>query len=301
MTLISIIIPVKNAEGTLAATLDSVAEQTGVRVEVIVVDDGSTDRSRDVALRHPVGPKVLASPRPGVSAARNAGFAASTGHAIVFLDADDLLKPGALERRWRALGEARPDTIVVTNHVELLNGVERPSRTQPDLGPDPRETLLRSNRIALHAAMAGRELLDRASGPFDVSLTTYEDWALWLRLALLGAKFHVIDVADCAYRIRPEGMTTDRRRARGDGIRVMALARGWVAQSPAADRRRLEAIRRRTLRYLFALEARDAVKRGAIVAACVYGFRAAAVSPMLTIMQACRKAGSGVKALLVRA
>jgi glycosyltransferase involved in cell wall biosynthesis len=301
MNVISIVIAAKNAEATLAATLDSVAGQRGVTVETIVVDDGSTDRTREIALRHGVGAKVIAGPRPGVSAARNAGFAAATGGAIVFLDADDALKPGALERRLRVLGEAGPSTIVVTDHVELAEGLERASRTKPDFGADPRDALLRSNRFALHAAMASRELLARVPGPFDERLTTYEDWALWLRLSLLGAEFQVIDVADCVYRIRPEGMTTDRRRARGDGIRAMQLARAWVAQVPESDRGRLEAVRRRTLRYLLALEARDAVKRGNVIGGALYALRALAVSPMVTLAQACRKAGAGVRARIGRA
>jgi glycosyltransferase involved in cell wall biosynthesis len=291
MSLISIIIPAKNAETTLAATLDSVAGQSGVIVEAIVVDDASTDRTREIAVGHAVAPRVIASPRPGASAARNAGLAVATGEAIVFLDADDQLKPGALERRARALAESGPNTIVVTDHVELVDGRERPSRTRPDFGGDPREALLNSNRFAVHAAMVSHELLDRVPGHFDEGLTTYEDWALWLRLALLGAEFRVIDVADCEYRIRLEGMTTDRRRARGDGIRVIQLARAWVAQVPAADRGWLEAVRRRTLRYLLWLEARAAVKRGNLIAGAFYAFRALATSPAVTTAQAWRKAG----------
>ena len=137
MSSISIVIPARNAEATLAATLDSVAGQSGVEVEVIVVDDGSTDRTREIAAGHSIRAKVVSSPRPGVSAARNAGFAASTGWAVVFLDADDLLKPGALELRSRALREANADTIVVTEHVELVDGRERAPRTRPDLRRGP--------------------------------------------------------------------------------------------------------------------------------------------------------------------
>ena len=165
----------------------------------------------------------------------------------------------------------------------------------PTYGADPRDALLRSNRLALHAAMARRELLERVAGPFDEGLATYEDWALWLHLALLGAEFCVLDVADCVYRIRPQGMSTDRVRARGDGIRVMGLARPWVAACPAADRAKLEAVRRRTLRYLLALEARDAVKRRDLIAGARYAMRAVAVSPVLTMKQAFRRVAAGVR------
>ncbi len=298
MTLVSVIIPARDAEATLGATLDSVAIQSGVRVEAIVVDDASTDRTGEIATEHAVAPKVIASPRPGVSAARNAGFAASTGDAIVFLDSDDLLRPGALERRLGALEgvPAGRDTIVVADHVELVDGAERPARSRPDFGSDPRDALLRSNRLAVHAALTGRELLGRVAGPFDESLTAYEDWALWLQLALQGVEFRVIDVADCVYRVRPAGMTTDRPRARGDAIRVMQKARAWVAQVSPPDRDRLEAVRRRTLRYLLALQARDAVKRGNLIGGVSYALRALAVSPKVTMAQLWRKVGHRMRA-----
>lgn len=182
--------------------------------------------------------------------------------------------------------------LVVTDHVELVDGEERPSRTRPDFGVDPRDALLRSNRLAVHAAIVRRALLDRVPGPFVEELATYEDWALWLRLALLGAEFRVIDLQDCTYRIRSEGMTTDRRRARRDAIRVMELARGWVAQTPPDDRDRLEAARRRTLRYLLALDARDAVKRGNVIAAAAGAVRALAISPTVAMVEVWQAAGA---------
>jgi glycosyltransferase involved in cell wall biosynthesis len=290
MSTVSVIIPARNAEATLAAALDSVAAQSGVEVETIVVDDGSTDETPAVAAGHSIKPEFLRSTGSGASAARNLGLAAATGRYVVFLDGDDLLKPGALQGRLAALRGCDPETIVVSDHVELVDGRERPSRTRPDLGEDPRDSLLRSNRMAIHAVTVPRELLARVPGPFQVDLATYEDWALWLRLALLGARFRVLDLADCVYRVRPKGMTTDRRRARRDAIRVVQLARQWVDQTPAGERARLEAVRRRTLRYLLTLEARDALRRGNLLAGAAYAGRAASVSPLVSTVQAWQKA-----------
>jgi glycosyltransferase involved in cell wall biosynthesis len=283
MSLISVIIPAKNAEATLGATLDSVAGQAGVQVETIVVDDGSTDRTREIAAGHAAAPRIVVGPGAGAAAARNAGFAASTGQTIVFLDGDDLLKPGALQRRLRVLGEEGPNTIVVTDHVELVEGRERPSRTRPDFGGDPREALLHSNRLTVHAALVPRDLLDRVPGPFIESLVVYEDWALWLHLALLGAHFRVLDIADCVYRIRSAGMvtdmTTDLPRAQGDAIRVLGLAKDWIKQTPRGDRRRLDVIRRRRLREYLWSRARDSARRGKLIRASVDALRVPLVGP----------------------
>lgn len=279
MTLVSVIIPARDAEATLGATLDSVAGQAGVQVETVVVDDGSTDGTREIAARHAAAPTIVPGPRAGAAAARNAGFAASTGQAIVFLDADDLLKPGALARRLAVLEESGPNTIVVAEHVELVDGLERPARTRLELGSDPRDALLRNNRLTIHAALVPRALLDRVPGPFRESLVVYEDWALWLHLALLGARFRVLRIADCVYRIRPAGMTTDRPRARRDAIRVIELAEDWIGQAPPEDQPRLEAVRCRTLRYLLALQARDAARRGELVRAVADATKALLVAP----------------------
>jgi len=283
MSLISVIIPAKNAEETLGATLDSVADQAGVDVETIVVDDGSTDRTREIASSHAVAPRIVSGSGTGAAAARNAGLAASTGRAIVFLDADDLLKPGALQRRLLALEEAGPNTIVVTDHVEFVEGRERPSRTRPDFGGDPREALLQRNRLTVHAALVPRELLDLVPGPFIESLVVYEDWALWLHLALLGVQFRVLDIPDCVYRIRSAGMatdmTTDLPRAQGDAIRVLELAKDWIRQTPRCDWGRLDLIRRRRLREYLWSRARVNARRGKLIRASVDALRVPLVGP----------------------
>ena len=103
---VSVIIPCYNAERWLEATLDSVFAQEGPTFEVILIDDGSTDRSLELAKRHERrGLRVLAQPNRGQCAAANHGFAVSRGRWIKFLDADDLLGPGSLAAQTAALAE----------------------------------------------------------------------------------------------------------------------------------------------------------------------------------------------------
>jgi glycosyltransferase involved in cell wall biosynthesis len=98
---VSVVIPVRNGERFLAEALESVREQTLSPCEVIVVDDGSTDRTVEVGQAFHA--RVIPSDDRGVSAARNTGIAASRGDAIAFLDHDDLWVPRKLESQVAAL------------------------------------------------------------------------------------------------------------------------------------------------------------------------------------------------------
>jgi glycosyltransferase involved in cell wall biosynthesis len=97
MTRVSVVIPCFNHAGFLADALDSVRAQTWPDVEAIVVDDGSTDDPASVVKRYPEV-ACFASQTEGSSAARNAGWQASHGDIIIFLDADDVLHSGARRR-----------------------------------------------------------------------------------------------------------------------------------------------------------------------------------------------------------
>ncbi|HEY1980053.1 MAG TPA: glycosyltransferase [Xanthobacteraceae bacterium] len=108
---VAIIIPCFNGGGTLAATLQSALAQD-VPVEVVVIDDGSTDNSRTIAAGFEPAVRVISGPNRGVSLARNAGIAATAANWIVFLDADDLLEPGTLGKRLATAREANADVVI---------------------------------------------------------------------------------------------------------------------------------------------------------------------------------------------
>src|SRR5690349_2600271 len=99
--LVSVVIPVFDGEAYLAAAIESALAKTYARVEVIVVDDGSTDGSASVAARYDV--RLVRQSNRGVSAACNAGVEAARGELIAFLDADDLWPPERLEIQARHL------------------------------------------------------------------------------------------------------------------------------------------------------------------------------------------------------
>ena len=103
VTLITCVVPVHNGELYLAEAIESILGQSHAEIEVIVVDDGSTDGSADLARSFGDPVRVVAQERRGPDGARNRGILEARGELIAFLDADDLFRPGKLSRQLHAL------------------------------------------------------------------------------------------------------------------------------------------------------------------------------------------------------
>ena len=127
--LISVIIPVYNGERYLAEAIESVLAQTYRRIEVIVVDDGSTDRSAEVARRFMPPVKYSHQPNEGSASARNRGTSLAQGSLFAFLDADDIWVPDKLERQVEVL-EAHLEVEAVFGHVKQFHSPELDLRTR---------------------------------------------------------------------------------------------------------------------------------------------------------------------------
>ena len=131
--LVSVIIPAYNAEQTIAQTLDSVYAQTYKNLEVIVVNDGSTDHTLDVLENYTNSITILSTENKGVSHARNLGFKYSKGDYIQYLDADDLLMPEKIEMQLQALKAENADIAygdwqkfkIENNQIKISETVER--------------------------------------------------------------------------------------------------------------------------------------------------------------------------------
>lgn len=119
---ISIIIPAYNCETLIGQCLDSVLAQTGAELEVIVVNDGSTDRTGEILANYGDAIRLITVPNGGVSKARNMGLSLASGDYVLFADADDSLKEGAVERLVRLLTETDADIIKFTYHILLPDG-----------------------------------------------------------------------------------------------------------------------------------------------------------------------------------
>lgn len=189
--LVSVVIPCFNAGDTIVRALRSVVEQRFESLEIILVDDGSTDRTVEMVKRLDLPNLTLAANpgRRGASAARNRGIELARGRFVAFLDADDAWLPGKLEAQIRAL-EANPRAVFASSRcLAVKEGTDQESwlydRLQPQSGADVWHTLLAYNFIATPSVVVRREALDRA-GPFDEKLAVAEDQDLWIRLSMLG-------------------------------------------------------------------------------------------------------------------
>jgi glycosyltransferase involved in cell wall biosynthesis len=187
--LVSIIIPCFNAADTIAEAIGSALAQTYRPVEVIVVDDGSTDNSAAVVQEFGSEVHYERIPNSGVSAARNIGLRIAGGELIQFLDADDLLHPQKLER-MAPLAANEPQSMVFCTAAvtELRSGRRLGSWVAPlEAGTDP-VVYVFSTLIQTSTPLHRREHLVRVGG-FREELRVWEDPDLHFRLAASGLSF----------------------------------------------------------------------------------------------------------------
>jgi glycosyltransferase involved in cell wall biosynthesis len=182
--LVSVIIPVYNCAEYLGQAIDSVLNQTFMDLEVIVVDDGSTDRTPEIAAQYRDHITYIRQPNGGNAAARNRGIANARGRWLCFLDADDLWEPRKLERQLLDLLR-HPEWMI--SFVRARKFFE--SGDSEPMPADPSEADL-WNRLAYyqpfgssHSGMMLHASCFEQAGGFDDALRLSVDWDLFIRLA----------------------------------------------------------------------------------------------------------------------
>src|SRR5215472_13640646 len=180
--LLSIVIPCYNQAHFLGEAIASALAQDHSPVEIVVVDDGSTDETAAVAARHP-SLRCLRQPNRGLPAARNAGWQASMGRYVIFLDADDRLLPNAASVGVAALA-ARPDAGVAVGLARRIaaDGSPLPTPRRPQVDSEHYASLVRRCWMVVGTEVYRRDALV-AVGGFDEQLRFAEDYDLYLRLA----------------------------------------------------------------------------------------------------------------------
>ena len=226
---VSVIIPAYNAANTIAATLESLLSQTHARWEGIVVDDGSTDATADVARSFSARDsrfRMVTQANGGESAARNAGIAAARHDWLLFLDADDWIAPKHLERLTAELA-AHPELDAVhCGYARVArDGTLVVEKYQPPAG-DMFAILAQRAAFPVHTCVVRRSLVDEVGG-FDTSFKKSPDWDLWQRVARAGARFGAVREVLAFYRMQPNSASLDARQLLDDGLRV--LQRGHAA------------------------------------------------------------------------
>jgi len=178
----SVVIICYNHGRFLSEAIESALGQTLPDVEVVVVDDGSTDDTPQVAARYPV--RYIRQENQGMSAARNAGLRSSRGRFVAFLDADDRLLPNAL-RAGAACLEANPDCAFASGLHRMIgvDGTPLPSRPHAPVRSDHYRALLEENYIGMHAAVLFRREALESIGGSNPSMRACDDYDVYLRIA----------------------------------------------------------------------------------------------------------------------
>lgn len=193
--LVTVVIPTWNRAAEVVEAIDSALAQTYRPLEVLVVDDGSTDETARTIANYGGLISSVRRPHGGVAAARNSGIRAARGDLLAFLDSDDLWHPESVTRRVSLLDRAGPDVVCAyANAVQTLRG-EAPremfavARFRPPVDEgvllNPLEVFLSRFMLLNQTVLAPRSVLERV-GLYDESLDILEDHDLALRLALAG-------------------------------------------------------------------------------------------------------------------
>jgi len=253
--LVSVVIAGYNCASFIEPTLRSVLGQTCGRLEVVFVDDGSADATRDVVGRFAPAVRLLSVEHGGVSAARNAGIRATAGAYVAVLDHDDLWAPEKIERQLDLM-EKHDDLGLVFTRARVAGDPSHAPIIPPPGGPwerlfaegvaigDPAETyvkLLQENFVPLSSILIRRSALP-AEG-FRSDLRFSEDHDLLLRISERH-RFGFVDEALTTYTIRPGRATERMADMRLEDLRLFEenLARnGWLIRKDRKGMRRREA------------------------------------------------------------
>jgi glycosyltransferase involved in cell wall biosynthesis len=227
--------PVYNGERTLARTIGSVLRQTYADLELVIIDDGSTDRTREI-IAGIADPRIrsFSFPNAGPSAARNRGIGAARAALIAFIDADDLWSRDKLERQVAALGDQPQAALAYswTDCVDEHDGfLHHGSHVRVD-GP-PYEALVLRNFIDNGSAPLVRRTALEAAGLFDESLRNAEDWDLWLRIGHEHT-FACVPSVHVLYRVAPGSGSSSVERQAESALLVLERA---LARLPEGARR----------------------------------------------------------------
>lgn len=183
---VSVVIPAHNGERTIARAVETVTEQDVPEIEVLVVDDGSTDATTDI-VKGLAGVTLISQERTGVAGARNTGLRAATGRYVAFLDCDDEWCAGKLQKQLAVL-DGEPSVGVVASAAVAVDDV---GRTRIINAGNVRgriaSLLLYRNIIVTSSVVLRRSCLDGLQPWFRQELSgrgaAVEDWEFWTRLA----------------------------------------------------------------------------------------------------------------------
>ncbi|HTL45305.1 MAG TPA: glycosyltransferase family A protein [Vicinamibacterales bacterium] len=265
MPTISVIMPAYNVEQYLAASVESVLAQTYRDWELVIVDDGSTDRTGrfadEYAARDP-RIRVVHQRNGGLSAARNTAMRYARGEFFALLDSDDLWDPDFLTAQMATFA-SRQHADVVTGNARNLGGPWHgtPARPWPDKRPQPLLADILRDEEAVFIMSVFHRSVYQTVGDFDERLRSNEDYDYWLRAAASGFRFVRNDRPLGDYRRRDDSLSASDVRMLGGLLTVYRKLRPALADRPD-ELAILDAQVARFETELLAAEARAAIDAG---------------------------------------
>ena len=242
--LVSVIIPVFNGQAYLAETLACALGQTYPNIEIIVVDDGSTDGSAGIARSFGDRVRLFAQSNAGAGAARNMGFARSRGEYIFFLDADDVIKPGLVDKLVRALETSGADAAY-SDWQKLRKdasgrffAAEIQKQDMTEVDPEPEIALFIGFWAPPAAWIYRRGMVEKVGGHGD--LRYIQDAKFHIEAAMQGAKFVHAHGVDAFYREHESGLSKINACGvvRDQLLSADEVRKHWEAAGPLTETRR---------------------------------------------------------------
>jgi glycosyltransferase involved in cell wall biosynthesis len=225
---VSVIIPTYNYGRFIGEAIDSALAQTRAPLEVIVVDDGSTDGTAEVLAAYGDRIRVLRQKNSGVAMARNAGIAAARGEYLAFLDSDDAWYPCKLERQMPRF-DAEPSLGLVHCGAETIDSEGRTLKMSVDgMEGQVAEAMLRLDREVIMPQGSSIVVPKRVAedvGGFDARLPPSEDWDFCYRVA---ARYAVGYVAEVLVRYRLHGSGIHMNIGRMERAMLIALEKAFA-------------------------------------------------------------------------
>ena len=213
MPLFSIVIPTYNRAECLRSTLKSVLNQTFADFEILVMDDGSTDHTRELVESFADGRIIYswAKNSGGPATPRNRGIDAATAEWICFLDADDIWYPEKLEETNKAISNNSSIDAVCNDEWLVFNDCDKKKRLVygPFVPAFYRTMLIEGNQCSTSAMSVKRSFLNKHNLRFNINANyvIVEDFDLWLRMAEAGANFKFINLALGEYLIKKDNIS----------------------------------------------------------------------------------------------
>ncbi len=244
--LVSIIVPVHNSGSWIRGTIDNVLSQSYPYREIIIVDDGSTDNTKHLIDTHYGGyVKYVYQDNAGPARARNRGIEMAGGEYIQFLDSDDFLSPEKIARQM-AVFTANPECHIVycdfafTSDDTDVGMEESPAIYKEKYGTENVfEALLDGNFIVIHSPLTRSDVI-RSCGAFDTTLSSDEDYDLWLKIAAKGYRFCFIPEVLAFYRRRGNSVSTNLFKQSKGTLQALNKAKSYRAKLTEQERGKLK-------------------------------------------------------------